>query len=52
MLRKTIGMMALKEVLDRKFSTGQHMVLCMAEVVNCGMGVDYTLKHGELMPFV
>jgi hypothetical protein len=45
-------MMALKEVLDQKFSAGRHMVLCTAEVVNCGMGVDYTPNHGELMPFV
>jgi hypothetical protein len=44
--------MALNEVLDRKFSAGRHMVLCMAEVVNCGMGVDYTPNHGELMRFV
>jgi hypothetical protein len=28
------------------------MVLCMTEVVNHGMGMDYTPNHEKLMPFV
>jgi hypothetical protein len=44
--------MDLKEVLDQKFSASRQIVLCMTEVVNYGMGVDYTPNHEELMPFV
>jgi hypothetical protein len=28
------------------------MILCIAEVVNYGMGMDYIPNHGELMPLV
>ena len=47
-----MGIMALKEVLDQNISASRHMVLCTAEVVDCGMGVDYTPNHGELMLFI
>ncbi len=44
--------MALEEVLDRIFDVDRHMDLCMAEVVNCGIDVDYVPNHRELIPFV
>jgi hypothetical protein len=37
--------MVLKEVLNLRFDAGRHMNLCTAEVVNCGMGVDYIPNH-------
>jgi hypothetical protein len=44
--------MALEEVLDRIFDVDRHMDLCMAEVVNCGIDVDYVPNHRELIPFI
>ena len=43
--------MTFGEVLDQRFNAGQHMDLCTAMVINCGMGVNYVLNHGELMSF-
>ena len=43
--------MALEEVLDRILGSGRHMDLRTAEVINCGISVNYVPKHGELMSF-
>lgn len=43
--------MALDEVLDRRFDTGQHMDLCTVEAVNCELGVYYVHNYRELMSF-
>ena len=40
-----------KEVFDQKFSASQHMILCMDEVINYVMGMDYTPNHRELTLF-
>jgi cobalamin biosynthesis Co2+ chelatase CbiK len=51
-IRENFKIEIFLKVLDLKFSAGQHMVLCMAEVVNYGMGMDYVPNHGKLMSFV